>query len=135
MEGMTLDTGALLALERYRRGMARVVEVARQARVSVTAPSNAIAEWRRGPTDRRNYVRRMLVIQEVDEALAKLAGEALAWLKPRNFEIDDTVTIDATVMATAALYGPNLYTADIGDMRRFEGFFPTVRLFGLSPGR
>ena len=135
MEGVTLDTGALVALERYRRGMAEVLESARQARVSITVPSNALAEWWRGPTDRRDYVRRMLVIQDVDETVAKLAGEALAWLKPRNVEIDDSVTIDATVMATAALYGPNLYTGDIGDMQRFEGFFPTVRLFGLNPGR
>jgi len=45
------------------------------------------------------------------------------------------VTIDATVMATAALYGPNLYTGDIDDMQRFEEFFPSVRLFGLRPGR
>ena len=105
MEGVTLDTGALVALERYRRGMAEVLESARQARVSITVPSNALAEWWRGPTDRRDYVRRMLVIQDVDETVAKLAGEALAWLKPRNVEIDDSVTIDATVMATAALYG------------------------------
>ena len=135
MEGVTLDTGALVALERYRKGMAQVLESARQARVSITVPSNAIAEWWRGATDRRDYVRRMLVIQDVDETVAKLAGEALAWLKPRHVEIDDSVTIDATVMATAALYGPNLYTGDIGDMQRFEGFFPTVRLFGLNPGR
>lgn len=116
---MTFDTGALVALERYRRGMTRVVEAALQARVSITVPSNAIAEWWRGPTDRRDYVRRMLVIQEVNETLAKLAGEALAWLKPRSVRIDDTVTIDATVMATAALYGPNLRRA-AGGRERLE---------------
>jgi hypothetical protein len=33
----------------------------------------------------------------------------------------------------AALYGPNLYTGDFDDMRRFHGFFPIVKLFGSRP--
>lgn len=79
MARLTLDTGALVALERYRK--------------------------------------------------------ALSWLKRRKVEIEDGVTIDATVIATAALHGPNLYTGDFDDMQRFEGFFPDVRLFGLRTSR
>jgi hypothetical protein len=62
--------------------------------------------------------------------IAKLAGEALAWL---DGNVDDRVTIDATVMATAALHGPNLYTGDFDDMNRFAAFFRAVKLFGLRP--
>ncbi len=133
MGGLTLDTSALVALERYRLGMTRVVETARQSRVAIRAPANAVAEWWRGRTDRRDYVRKMFVIHVVDEEIAKLAGEALVWLTRHRDPIDDRVTIDATVMATAALHGPNLYTGDFEDMQRFQGFFPSVKLFGLNP--
>ena len=133
MGGLTLDTGALLALERHRRDMVKVVEMARLADGGrITVPANVMTEWWRGRTDRRDYVREMFVVQGVDEEIAKLAGEALAWLKHGRARTDDHVTIDATVMATAALYGPNLYTGDFDDMDRFSGFFPSVKLFGLT---
>jgi hypothetical protein len=45
--------------------------------------------------------------------------------------VDAKLTLDATVMTTAALHGPNLYTGDCEDMDRFIGFFPSDRLFGL----
>jgi predicted nucleic acid-binding protein len=135
MGRLTLDTGALIALEKKRKGMGEVVEAARLGQVVITVPSNAIAEWWRGRTDRRDYVRKMFVIKEVDEEIAKLAGEALAWLKRHRGDVDDKVTIDATVIATAALYGPYLYTGDFDDMQRFEAFFRSVKLFGLNPAR
>jgi predicted nucleic acid-binding protein len=133
MGGLTLDTGALLALERHRRDVGRVVEAAVLTGARITVPANAMAEWWRGRTDRREYVRKMFVVQDVDEQIAKLAGEALASLKRGRPDRHDRVTIDATVMATAALYGANLYTGDLEDMQRFQGFFPSVKLFGLTP--
>jgi hypothetical protein len=129
---VTLDTGALVALERYRPSMMTVLEAAKARNVSVTAPANAVAEWWRGRTDRRDFIRRTCIIRDVDEEIAKLAGEALAWLGRRHADIDDRVTIDATVIATAALYGPILYTGDFEHMQHFADFFPAVRLLGLS---
>jgi predicted nucleic acid-binding protein len=132
MAGLTLDTGALVALERYRRDMVKVVETARQAGATITVPANVLAEWWRGRTDRRDYVRKMFVVQDVDEKVAKLAGEAMSSLKRRRVVVDDRVTIDATVMATAALCGPELYTGNFDDMDLFGRFFPSVKLFGLT---
>jgi predicted nucleic acid-binding protein len=130
MGGLTLDTAALIALERKRKGMSEVVKAAEGAGTRFTVPANAIAEWWRGRTDRREQVREMFVVQAVDEKIARLAGEALAWCGAR---VDDRITIDATVLATAALHGPNLYSGDFEDMDRLKGFFPSVRLFGLRP--
>jgi hypothetical protein len=130
MGGLTLDTSALIALEKRRKGMGEVVRVAADGGVRITAPANAVAEWWRGRTDRRDYVFGMVVVRDVDAKIAKLAGEAVAWF---DGDVDDLVTIHATVMATAALYGPNLYTGDFADMERFAGFFPAVKLFGLRP--
>jgi hypothetical protein len=72
---ITFDTGALVALERYRRSMIALVEAANARNVFVTAPANAVAEWWRGRTDRRDFIRRMCIIRDVDEEIAKLAGE------------------------------------------------------------
>jgi hypothetical protein len=43
---LTLDTGALVALERNRRDMGKVVEAAVQAGARITVPANADAAWR-----------------------------------------------------------------------------------------
>jgi hypothetical protein len=51
MARLTLDTGALVAIERYRKDMVGVVETARQAGASITVPATVIAEWWRGRTD------------------------------------------------------------------------------------
>ena len=129
MEPITLDTGALIGLEAKRTTILKVIESARVRRVPIIAPANAVAEWWRGRSDRRDYVRKMFLVQDIDEEIARAAGEALAWLHRKRVNIDDRVTVDATIMATAAVYGPNLHTGDIGDLSRFEPFFPTVRLF------
>jgi predicted nucleic acid-binding protein len=133
MGGLTLDTGALVALERNRRDMGKVVGAALRTGAHITVPANVIAEWWRGRTDRRDHVRKVFAVQDVNEQIARLAGEALAWLKRRRIDIDDRITIDATVIATAALHGSNLYTGDFEDMQRFQGFFPSVKLFSLKP--
>jgi hypothetical protein len=41
------------------------------------------------------------------------------------------MTIDAVVMASAALRGDVVYTADVHDLSRFQAFFPSVRVLGI----
>jgi hypothetical protein len=133
VDGLTLDTGALIALEKYRKGMTAVVEAARVAKLSIVTPAACVAEWWRARTDRREYVRKLFSIRPLDERIATTAGEALAWFH-RTYggaHKDDRVTIDATVITTAALWGPILYTGDQEDMERFGPFFPNVRIFSL----
>lgn len=77
---------------------------------------------------RREFVLDMVVIKDLDDETAKLAGEALASLR----DVDASVTVDATVMAMAAKYADRLYTGDFDDMQRFAQFFPDVRLFGVA---
>jgi hypothetical protein len=84
--------------------MVKVVEAAREARSPILAPANVLAEWWRGRTDRREHVRKMFVVQDVNEQVAKLAGEALAWLKRRRADAHDKVTIDATVMGASSFF-------------------------------
>lgn len=132
MEALTFDTSAMMALENRRRSLIKIVVGAARAGRPIVIPAGVVAEWWRGRTDRCDYVLKMGDVQPLTTAIAKLAGEALASLPRRGPRSDDRVTLDATVMATAALCGPTVYTGDYDDLARFQDYFPSVRILGLS---
>jgi hypothetical protein len=124
MNGLTLDTGALIALERRRQRMARVYRVAVEDNVPLTVPAPVVVEWWRGRSDAREAILRGLRVERLDGELAKLAGEALA-------AIPLATVVDAVVMASAARRGDLVYTSDPSDLGRLQTFFPTVRLLSV----
>jgi hypothetical protein len=65
------------------------------------------------------------VVVSVD--VAKAAGVALARM-PR---VDAALTIDAIVMATAALLGAIVLTSDVSDLERLGTAFPAVAVLGI----
>jgi predicted nucleic acid-binding protein len=121
--GITLDTGALIALERRRQRMAQIYRIAVEEGLPVTVPAPVLAEWWRGRTDAREVILRGVRIEPLDAELAKLAGDALA-------AVVKATAIDAIVMASAARRGDIVYTSDIADLSRLQGFFPSVRVLG-----
>lgn len=121
MVGLTLDTGALLALESRRQRMRKVIDVATRDAVPITVPVVVLAEWWRGRNDLRDLIRRMVTIEPMQEALALVAGEALAAVRGATLA-------DAIVMASAAQRGDVVYTSDIDDFLRLQAFFPAVRV-------
>jgi len=121
VNGITLDTGALIALERRRDRMIRALRAAREASLPITAPSPALTEWWRGRSDAREQVLAFLRIDPVDAALARTAGEALA-------AVAGATAIDAIVMASAARRGDVVYTSDVADLVRLQRHFPAVRV-------
>lgn len=123
MTGLTLDTGALIALERRHQRMAQIYRIAVEEGLPVTVPAPVLAEWWRGRTDAREMILRGVRIEPLDADLAKLAGDALA-------AIVKATAIDAIVMASAARRGDIVYTSDIADLSRLQGFFPSVRVLG-----
>ena len=48
MEGLTLDTGALVGIERADADVFAILEIAFRRRVRVTVPTVVVAEWWRG---------------------------------------------------------------------------------------
>ena len=121
-QGLTFDTGALIALERRRQRIARVYATAVADRVLVTVPVVVVTKWWRGRTDARDLILRGVRIEETSTSLAKLAGEALA-------AVPGATAIDAIVMASAARRGDIVYTSDPGDLDRLRGFFPKSLAF------
>lgn len=121
---LTLDTGALIGLERRRERISHVVRSLRTRNGRPIIPQVVLAEWWRGRTDWRQDLLNMFVVEPLTDALAKLAGEAIA-------EIDGATTIDAIVMASAAQRGDIVYTSDFDDLDRLRDFFPNVRVLSV----
>jgi predicted nucleic acid-binding protein len=116
-----LDTGALVAAERGKERAVRFFRLAQIGRAHLVVPLSVVAEWWRGRTDVREAVLAATrVVASVDAA--KAAGVALARLKG----VDAKLTIDAQVMATAALLDAVVVTGDPGDFERLGVHFPGV---------
>ena len=122
MRSLTLDTGALIALERRRQRMWQILRGAIDGGVAPVAPADVVAEWWRGRTDIRDHILETIIVEPLTASLAKLAGEAMA-------EVRGATTVDAIVMASAAQRGDAVYTSDVDDLERLGGFFPGVRVF------
>lgn len=125
--GITLDTGALIALERRSSRMAKIINEATTYRVVITVPAGAIAEWWRGGkgSHRAAAILAMFNVEPLSERLAKLTGEALA-------AVPDATVVDAMVMVSAALRGDAVYTADEDDLVRLRDVrFPNTRVLQI----
>jgi predicted nucleic acid-binding protein len=121
MTGITFDTGALVALERRRQRMKEIVERALATDQAITVPADVVGEWWRGRTDLRASILDSVDVEPLTEALAKVAGEALAAVKGATL-------VDAIVMASAASRGDVVYTGDVEDLDRLRAYFPRVRV-------
>lgn len=116
-----LDTGALIAAERGKDRASRFFRLAHVGRAELYVPFPVVAEWWRGRTDARdNLLGATRVVASVDAA--KAAGVALARLK----SVDAKLTVDAIVIATAALLPAIVVTSDVRDFDRLSAHFPGV---------
>ena len=115
------DTGALIAAERGKQRATRFLQLVRVGRARIIVPLPVVAEWWRGRTDAREEI---LAATEVVGSLAaaKAAGVALAHTK----RVNANVTIDAVVMATAALMDAVVVTGDPDDFEALAAYFPRV---------
>lgn len=125
MNGVTLDTGALIGLERRTERMKAVIARIAARQLPVTIPSVVVAEWYREQRDAKRILALAKVVEPVTGTLAELAGKALRATGGSN-------TIDAIVMASAAQRGDVVYTSDVDDLLGFVDVFPGVRVFGVG---
>jgi predicted nucleic acid-binding protein len=121
-----LDTGALIAAERGKERAARFLRLAHIGRARLVVPLPVVAEWWRGRTDVRDAILGATTVVASVEA-AKAAGLALA----RSRNVDGGLTVDAIVMATAALLDAVVVTGDVTDFGRLAGHFPGVTILGV----
>ena len=126
MAGITLDTDALIGLERHERRMLARLATWTNADAAITVPSVVVAEWWRGQKGPAARLLDAFTVEPTSRALAKVAGEALADLR-----LGGEHTIDALVMASAASRGDIVYTSDFDDLTLLATCFPTVRVLGV----
>ena len=122
--GATLDTGVLVALERRHQRAWAVYRRLHERGAPLTVPAPVVGEWWRGRSDIRENILRSLRVEPLTERVARLAGEALA-------KVARATTVDAFVMASAALRGDVVYTGDVADLERLRAFFPAVRVLSV----
>jgi predicted nucleic acid-binding protein len=118
---ITLDTGALIGLERRHARIVSVIRYARKHERAIVVPAAVITEWWRGRTDVRENIVEMVDVEPLDPGLARLAGEAIA-------AVPGAGVVDAIVMASASRKGSVVYTSDVEDLMRLQRFFPSTRL-------
>ena len=123
-QGVTFDTGVLVALERRKQRAWDVFRRVHERGATVTLPAPVLGEWWRGRTDVREAIRAAVRVEPLTDTVACLAGEALAAVKGAS-------TIDAFVMASAALRGDVVFTGDVADLESLGGFFRGVRVLSI----
>jgi predicted nucleic acid-binding protein len=129
MRGLTLDTGALVALEHRSRRALALVEAARRAGVTITVPAHVVAEWWRGQRGPRRRLLESFEVEPFEADLARVARAALARIgisAPRPGRM-----ADALVMASAASRGDVVLTAHGKDLGALGAIFPMVRVIRL----
>jgi predicted nucleic acid-binding protein len=121
-----LDTGALIAAERGKLRVARFFQLASIGRARLLIPLVVVAEWWRGRTDAREEI---LAAAEISASLrvVQAAGVALARAKG----VDARQTVDAIVMATAALFGGIVLSSDPEDLSRLGSHFRGVTVLSV----
>lgn len=124
MSGVTLDTGALIGLERGKARAHALLRAARARGLRITIPAPVLAEWWRGQRGPVRKVRQGCLIEVFDEALAEAVGETLA-------EVQGATLVDAVVMTSAARRGDVVFSSDAGDLERLRTRFPNVRVLGV----
>jgi predicted nucleic acid-binding protein len=128
---ITLDTGALIAIERGKRRGILLLDLAKHRLARLLVPVPVVVEWWRGRTDVRERILDAIGIEPLSLEVARAAGEALAKVKPTSRE--KSLAIDAIVVAFAAARGGIVYTTDVEDLERIQAaHFPSVRILGVG---
>lgn len=115
------DTGALIAAERGKERALRFLRLVQNGRARILVPLPVVAEWWRGRSDARDeLLGATRVVSSIE--IMKAAGVALGRIK----DVQAKLTIDAVVMATAALTDSIVLTGDARDFERLSPHFPGV---------
>jgi len=124
--GLTLDTGALIALERDERRAWRVVAAHQRRDAPITVPTPVLAQfWRkRWIAPRFRKLMGEVSFDSTTTELARGAGELLG----RTATSD---AVDAIVACGAAARGDVILTSDPEDLQRLTAGLGTVRVLAV----
>lgn len=125
MSSLSLDAGALIAVERGDRRVVHLLEEARRRQIDLRIVAGVLAQaWRGGPQQAR--LARLLRAAEVtvpalDAAIAQAVGE----LCGRSGHAD---AVDVHVVLDARVTGAHVVTSDSDDLRRVDPTVPLIEI-------
>lgn len=124
---VTLDTGALIAIERRKPRGTMLLMAAADRRIELMVPTVVHAEWWRGRSDVREHLKASVSLLPFPVAAAEAAGAVIGKLGGDARRAG--LAVDVMVMAFAATVGGGVvYTADLDDLQRIGAHFPAVRV-------
>lgn len=128
--GVTLDTGALIAIERDKRRVLLLLDAAIAAGLPIRVPAAVVGEFWRGQHSRDMH--ELVAATCVPDTLlrAKQAGEALAATGARTRTRGPSV-VDAIVATVAAERGDRVLTSDPGDLTELAAWFGGLTILGV----
>ena len=122
MTGVTLDAGALIAIEKNDRRVVAALRLALQERLPITVPAGVVGQvWRDGAHQVR--LARLLgatavSVEPLDDLRARAAGQLCGATGTKD-------VIDACVVLSAKARGDRIFTSDIAELRALD---PGVQL-------
>ena len=115
MSGLTLDAGALIALDKNDRRVVGALQVAAAAGMRITIPAGVVGQaWRDGTRQARLarfLASRGVQIEPLDDMRARAAGQLCGATRTSD-------VIDAAVVLGARARGDRIFTSDSDDLRR-----------------
>lgn len=125
LSGVTLDAGALIALDRDDRRVVVLLARAAETRVRVTVPATALAQAIRHPARQARLARVVRAPTTDVVALDRVDATSVGRLLAASGTSD---VVDAHVAVCAARAGQAVVTSDPDDLRRLS---PDLRLVEL----
>lgn len=123
--GVTLDAGALIAVDRGDRALIAMLAVLQQRGQLPVIPAAVIAQaWRSSKQRRLSQLLDTAEITPTTRARAQRTGELLA----RTGTAD---SVDALVVVVAAERGDRILTSDPQDLQRLADDVPAVRVSAI----
>jgi predicted nucleic acid-binding protein len=122
--GLTLDTGALIALEAGNRQMALLVEQAMAARAELAIPAGVVAQAWRGSA-RQARIAKLLQLQVT--SIVPLDARLALRIGARCASAGATDVVDVSVALCASDRGHPVITSDPGDIAKIDPALTLVR--------
>ena len=115
--GITLDAGALIAVDKNVRRVMVALRVALDADLPITVPAGVVGQaWRDGARQARLarfLASKRLTIEPLDDWRARAAGQLCGAKRTED-------VIDASVVLGAKARGDRVFTSDVDDLRRLD---------------
>lgn len=117
MNGVTLDAGGLIAVDKSDRRVVVALRLALDAGMPITVPAGVVGQvWRDGARQvrlARLLGSRGVAIESLDDARARAAGQLCGATRTKD-------VIDAAVVLSAKGRRDRIFTSDVEDLRRLD---------------